>query len=323
MSIKKIVLTMGEPAGVGPDVLVRALQRSWPAALVVAGDPAVLSARAQQSQLPLTLHHYDEGMSQTVLPVLPAGEAYCYAIPVEAPVQAGVLNLNNVPTVLKSLHYAGQGCLRREFDAVVTAPVHKGIINESGVLFSGHTEFFAQLAQVAYVVMLLITPAMKVALVTTHLPLKDVAAAITSERLIQTLHIVRAGLENQFELKNPCIAVCGLNPHAGEGGYLGREEIDVIQPVLDTLRQAGWNLRGPVPADTVFLEPSDAILAMYHDQGLPLIKYTGFQQAVNMTLGLPFVRTSPDHGTALALAGTKRVDAGSMMAAIQWAIGHE
>lgn len=317
MHVKKIAITLGEPAGIGPDVIAQIAQQTWPAALVVIGDPDVLQARAQQLSLPLRLRPY---APQQSLSTLPAGELYCHPVPVSVPVQAGQLAVENAASIVAGLRYAGEGCLHHEFDAVATAPVHKGIINEAGIPFSGHTEFFAQLASVPRVVMLLMTPTLKVALVTTHLPLRQVADAITPARLTETIHIINTSLKNHFGIAQPRIAVCGLNPHAGEGGHLGLEEIEVIEPVLTQLRAQGMSLIGPLSADTIFMTPADIVLAMYHDQGLPVIKYSGFQQAVNVTLGLPFIRTSVDHGTALSLAGTGHADAGSMLAATQLAI---
>jgi 4-hydroxythreonine-4-phosphate dehydrogenase len=234
--------------------------------------------------------------------------------------QAGTLDRNNSMYVLKTLEIAARGCLDGTFDGMVTGPVHKGVINDAGIPFSGHTEFLQEMCQVERVVMMLATESLRVALVTTHLPLKEVAAAITPERLIQVTRILNHDLRYFFGIEQPRILVAGLNPHAGEGGHLGREEIEVIEPTLNALRQEGIQLTGPLPADTLFtshwLESADAVLAMYHDQGLPVLKYQGFGRAVNITLGLPIVRTSVDHGTALDLAGTGTADVGSLRVAI-------
>ncbi|MDT4855103.1 4-hydroxythreonine-4-phosphate dehydrogenase [compost metagenome] len=225
--------------------------------------------------------------------------------------------------MLETLTRAGQGCLDGHFDGMITAPVHKGVINEAGIPFSGHTEFLAELTATRQVVMMLATRGLRVALVTTHLPLKDVATAITPERLQRVSRILHADLVNKFGIARPRILVCGLNPHAGEGGHLGREELEVIEPTLEGLRAEGLDLIGPLPADTLFtpkhLEQCDAVLAMYHDQGLPVLKYKGFGAAVNVTLGLPIIRTSVDHGTALDLAGTGRIDCGSLEVALETA----
>ena len=235
----------------------------------------------------------------------------------------GQLSKANAAYVLQTLTRAAQGCLEGSFAGLVTAPVHKGIINEAGMAFSGHTEFLADLTATPQVVMLLATQGLRVALVTTHLPLKDVANAITAERLQRVTRILHADLRDKFGIAKPRILVCGLNPHAGEGGHLGREEIEVIEPALQQLRAEGMQLIGPLPADTLFtpkhLEHCDAVLAMYHDQGLPVLKYKGFGAAVNVTLGLPIIRTSVDHGTALDLAGTGRIDCGSLQVALETA----
>lgn len=311
-----IAITLGDPAGVGPDVIAHVAQQVWPVPLVVIGDAEVLMARAQVLGLSLTLKPYVQGP----LAPLNAGELYCHSMSVRAAVVPGQLCVENAPFVLDMLRYAGEGCLRGEFAAMVTAPLHKGVINDTGVPFSGHTEYLAKLAGVARVVMMLMTPQLKVALVTTHLPLRQVPEALTPTLLRETLTILRQDLRAHFGLEEPRIAVCGLNPHAGEGGHLGKEEEEVISPVLQACRQQGWAVSGPWPADTVFTEPADVILAMYHDQGLPMVKFSDFHRAVNVTLGLPFVRTSVDHGTALSLAGTGKAHPGSMLAATQLAM---
>jgi 4-hydroxythreonine-4-phosphate dehydrogenase len=244
-------------------------------------------------------------------------------VPLRAPCTAGRLDPANAPYVLELLDRAVAGCQRGEFHAMVTAPVHKGVINQAGVPFTGHTEYLAQRTGAPLPVMLLAGGGMRVALATTHLPLKDVSAALTQERLESVLRILDADLRSRFGLRDPRIMVCGLNPHAGEGGYLGREEIEVITPTLQRLQQAGLRLIGPIPADTAFLperlSDCDAVLAMFHDQGLPVLKHASFGHAVNVTLGLPIIRTSVDHGTALDLAGTGRADGGSLRAAVRLA----
>jgi 4-hydroxythreonine-4-phosphate dehydrogenase len=242
----------------------------------------------------------------------------------QAPVVAGQLNPDNSTYVLEMLQRAARGCLQREFAAVVTGPIHKGVINEAGIPFSGHTEFFQQLSGVKEVVMMLATEGLRVALVTTHLPLREVADAITPEKLTQVLTILHQSLQSQFGILTPHILVAGLNPHAGENGHMGTEEVDIIEPVLKQLRSQGMKLSGPLPADTLFtpkyLSTADAVLAMYHDQGLPVLKFKGFGQAVNITLGLPFIRTSVDHGTALELVGTGQAEMGSFQYAIKTAL---
>jgi len=315
---RRLAITVGEPAGIGPDLIVQLAQHPWHDELVVLGDADVLRQRAAHLGLPLTLRDYDP-----LRPPAPtsAGVLTLLPIPVKAPVTPGVLDPTNAAHVLTMLQRAGEGCLRGEFAAVVTGPVHKGVINEAGSPFSGHTEFFQALASVERVVMMLATEGLRVALATTHLPLRDVADAITPERLTQVLRITHGALQRQFGIPEPRILVAGLNPHAGENGHMGREEIDIIEPALAALRAEGLRLTGPLPADTLFtprhLNRADAVLAMYHDQGLPVLKYKGFGRAVNITLGLPFIRTSVDHGTALELAGSGRADTRSFHAAIE------
>jgi len=320
-SNQRVVITPGEPAGIGPDVTLQLAQRDWPVELVVCADPALLLDRAAKLGLPLTLRDYQPGTAAQpqqagTLTVLPVG--------LPQPVIAGELCVANSHYVLETLARACDGCLNGEFAALITGPVHKGVINDAGIPFSGHTEFFAERAQCERVVMMLATEELRVALATTHLPLKDVSAAITRDSLHEVIGILHADLQRKFGLASPHIFVCGLNPHAGEGGHMGREEIDVIIPALDELRQQGMLLTGPLPADTLFqpkyLQHADAVLAMYHDQGLPVLKYQGFGRAVNITLGLPFIRTSVDHGTALELAGLGNADAGSFITALNLAI---
>lgn len=311
---QRIALTAGEPAGIGPDLCVQLAQQQQTSELVVIADPQLLQQRAQQLGLAIKLELTDLSKSASVpvkgtLRYLPAALA--------APVTAGALNSLNSNYVLDTLQLALDGCLEGRFDAVVTAPVHKGIINDAGFTFSGHTEFFADGAGVAQVVMMLATPTLRVALATTHLPLKMVSEAITQASLTRVIEIIHHGLSS------PRIAVCGLNPHAGEGGHLGTEEIDVISPVIERLTKQGINLSGPWPADTIFVQKKsqdfDVVLAMYHDQGLPVLKHQGFGRAVNVTLGLPFIRTSVDHGTALDIAGTGKATITSLQAAIDMA----
>jgi 4-hydroxythreonine-4-phosphate dehydrogenase len=321
-SLPIIAITSGEPAGIGPDIILSALnEQTFPARLVVLADPELLKNRALTLGLNIdirTLNHSQEITAHhkgiiSVLPILQAKQTI-----------AGVLDIANSPYVLETLKQAGEGCLHQKFDAIVTPPVHKGILCETGVHFSGHTEFFQAQCQSPHVVMMLATEAMKVALVTTHLPLKDVSAAITEQSVSLVVRALHKDLQEKFGIAQPKILVCGLNPHAGEDGHLGKEEIDTIIPTLNKLRQEGVDLIGPLPADTLFtpkyLNDADCALAMYHDQGLPVLKYSGFGNAVNITLGLPIIRTSVDHGTAIDLAGTGKANNGSLKVAIQHAI---
>ncbi|MCE9870491.1 MAG: 4-hydroxythreonine-4-phosphate dehydrogenase PdxA [Hafnia sp.] len=317
----RVVITPGEPAGVGPDLVIALAQQAWPAELVVCADPALLLERAALLQLPLTLREY-----QPDIPAQPQAEKTLTILPIKLHSKAlpGQLDVNNGAYVVETLARACDGCLRGEFAALITGPVHKGIINDAGVPFTGHTEFFAERSHRDRVVMMLATEELRVALATTHLPLLDVPAAITPQTLTEVITILNHDLRTKFGIDEPQIYVCGLNPHAGEGGHMGREEIDVIIPTLESLRQQGIHLIGPLPADTLFqpkyLEHADAVLAMYHDQGLPVLKYQGFGRAVNITLGLPFIRTSVDHGTALDLAATGIADVGSFRTALNLAI---
>jgi 4-hydroxythreonine-4-phosphate dehydrogenase len=321
MSPPRLILTCGEPAGIGPDLCIEIANRAWPCDLVVAGDMQVLQARAQQLRKPITLFPYSRGSDSVGHR---PGTLRVLNVPVASPVRPGELNRSNARHVLTMLDRAIDGCVRGEFVAMVTAPVQKSVIIEAGVAFSGHTEYLAERTGGAHPVMMLTNGSLRVALATTHLPLKAVSAAITGELLQRVLRIVDGDLRSRFAISQPRILVCGLNPHAGESGHLGREEIEVIAPALDALRSSGLQLIGPAPADTAFtaqmLQEADAVLAMYHDQGLPVIKYAGFASAVNVTLGLPIIRTSVDHGTALALAGTGKADAGSLAAAIDLAL---
>lgn len=319
--ISRIAITPGEPAGIGPDICLQVAQQDWSAQLIAIADKQLLSERAEQLGLSIKLKDFDP--TQDREPHTP-GELFVLEHKLTEPAVAGELNENNGHYVVDTLTMASQGNMDDTFDAIVTGPVHKGIINQAGVPFSGHTEFFANHTNTADVVMLLATEGLQVALVTTHIPLQYVSMAITPERLSKVTSILHSELQIKFGITDPKILVCGLNPHAGEGGHLGKEEIDVIEPTLEILRQQGMNLVGPLPADTLFqhkyLKDADAVLAMYHDQGLPVLKYKGFGNAVNITLGLPYVRTSVDHGTALDLAGSGEADTGSMKVAISHAI---
>lgn len=314
-------LTPGEPAGIGPDLCLLQAHQAQPEALVAIASRELLAARARQLELDIELISVGPG----AWPSQPAtvGSLYVWDTPLAAQSAPGQLDAANASYVLQTLTRACQGCQDGTFAAMITAPVHKGVINEAGIPFSGHTEFLAEMTNTPQVVMMLATRGLRVALVTTHLPLKDVAAAITAERLERVTRILHSDLQSKFGIARPRILVCGLNPHAGEGGHLGREEIEVIEPVLEGLRNEGMQLIGPLPADTLFtpknLEQADAVLAMYHDQGLPVLKFKGFGAALNVTLGLPIIRTSVDHGTALDLAGTGKIDTGSLHVALETA----
>lgn len=312
-----LIITPGEPAGIGPDLMVQLAQRSRAEKWVVVADPVLLQERADQLGLPLVVHtNLDE-------PTQIAGELTVDAVPLLQSVVAGELNPANARYVLTTLERAIDRCLNEAHCALVTGPVQKSVINEAGVPFSGHTELLAQRSEVDDVVMLLVADTLRVALATTHLALRDVPSAITKSLLKRRLMILHRELQQQFGVAQPRILVAGLNPHAGEGGHLGQEEIETITPVCDELRAQGLQLQGPLPADTLFtpalLAQADAVLAMYHDQGLPVLKHVGFGKAVNVTLGLPFVRTSVDHGTALDLAGVGGADTGSLVEALRLA----
>jgi 4-hydroxythreonine-4-phosphate dehydrogenase len=319
-ALPRILLTTGEPGGIGPDLLIALSGRRLGCRLTVIGDPDLLRARAKRLGRRCAVRVVGPGDADTMavadgLDVWPTRQP--------ALDTCGHLDAANVPYVLETIAEGTRACLSGRFDALVTAPVHKGIINDAGFTFSGHTEFIAEMTG-GYPVMMLTAPGLRVALATTHLPLTEVSRAITAERLESVLRVLSHDLATRFGIHGPRIAVCGLNPHAGEGGHLGREEVEVLVPVLSKLTAQGLNLIGPLPADTAFLpkyiENSDVVLAMFHDQGLPVLKYAGFGQAVNITLGLPVIRTSVDHGTALDLAGTGRADSGSFAAAIEAAV---
>ncbi len=285
--------------------------------LVALADIHLLETRAQELGLDIELKHWTE--NTPVVQHTP-GSLWVSEVSLRTPCHAGELDSANAEYVVEMLDQATDGVQAGAFAAMVTAPVQKSVINEAGIAFSGHTEFLQQKAGVKKVVMMLASPRLRVALVTTHLPLRKVADAITSHEVEQSVRILHADLVEKFGLADPRILVAGLNPHAGEGGHLGREEIDIIEPVLEQLRKEGMQLIGPLPADTLFtpkyLESADAVLAMYHDQGLPVLKSQGFGESINVTLGLPFIRTSVDHGTALDLAGTGKADESSLLAAI-------
>ena len=305
----KIAITSGEPAGIGPDLCALLAREPFADKLVIVGDKNVIVARA-------LAHSVD--ISALAIEHIPTADA----------VTAGLLNTANAPHVLSLLDRAVAGCLSGEFAAMVTAPVQKSVINDAGVAFTGHTEYLATKTGAPFVVMMLVggnDPVLRVALTTIHMPLKDVPAAITRHRLIDTLHVINNDLRDKFKIAHPRILVAGLNPHAGESGHLGREEIDVIAPVVQALQHEGMLVEGPLPADTLFtpkyLNRADVVLAMYHDQGLPVLKHASFGEGVNITLGLPIIRTSVDHGTALDLAGKSgAIEVGSMRAAVRLAV---
>ena len=312
-----LAVTAGEPAGIGADLCLQLARQAHAVSFVVLCDKQLLQQRAAQLGLTVQLHDYD---AQNIAP-LPVGHLRVLHMPLVQPAEAGRLNPANSPYVLALLSRAVQGCQSGEFSAMVTAPVHKGVINDAGIPFTGHTEFLAELTHTPLVVMMLVGGGMRVALTTIHLPLREVADTITGELLQQVLTILQHDLQRRFGIAQPRILVAGLNPHAGEGGYLGREELDIMIPALNTLRAQGMDVSEPLPADTLFtpqhLAQCDAVLAMYHDQGLPVLKHASFGRGVNITLGLPIIRTSVDHGTALDLAGSGRADVGSLIEAMQ------
>jgi 4-hydroxythreonine-4-phosphate dehydrogenase len=316
----RIAITPGEPAGIGPDICVLAAMKDAGAQLVAVCDPDLLRRRAERIGRKLDVARFDaEAPRVQHRP----GRIEVLSVPLARASLPGRLDPHNSGYVLEALRIACDGCLSGDFDALVTGPAHKGIINDAGIRFTGHTEFLAERCA-AQPVMMLTAPGLRVALATTHLPLTAVGTHITPPALERTLRILHRELQEKFAIRQPRIQVCGLNPHAGEGGHLGTEDRQVIAPVLARLRSLGMDLLGPVPADTAFvpdkLEQCDAVLAMYHDQGLPVIKHMGFGRTVNITLGLPIIRTSVDHGTALELAGTGRADCGSLLSALATAI---
>lgn len=318
--MKPLLLTSGEPAGIGPDLCLQIAALGLDIPFVVLADPTLLTQRAIKLNLDINIDYYEPGDDWTPAA---ANTLKVWPIPLRDRVITGQLNVANSDYVLEMLERATYACLDGWAAGLVTAPVQKSIINESGIAFSGHTEFLQELCEVNKVVMMLACPGLRVALATTHLPLREVPDAITAELLTQVIRILHQDLQNKFGIAQPRILVTGLNPHAGENGYLGKEEIDIINPTLQQLRSEGLNLSDALPADTLFtaqnLANCDAVLAMYHDQGLPVLKAKGFGEAVNITLGLPIIRTSVDHGTALTLAGTGQADAGSLLAALKLA----
>lgn len=320
----RFVITPGEPAGIGPDLIIELAQTTHKHELVCIADARMLQARAKKLGLPLSIISYD---ANTTKPT----KAGCLTVldePLSNPNVCGSADKENAQSQLNALKRAVTGCLNGEFSALITGPMHKGIINDAGIPFTGHTEYLAELSNTKKVVMMLAAPESKhqlrVALATTHLPLSEVSAAITQESLEEIITILDQDMKKYFTSKQPRILVCGLNPHAGEDGHLGREEIETITPIINKLKNEGINLEGPLPADTLFtdryLQNADAVLAMYHDQGLPVLKHVGFGEAVNITLGLPFIRTSVDHGTAFDLAGTGNASSSSLNAALTMAI---
>lgn len=318
--LRRLALTPGEPAGIGPDLCVQLAQEDLPVELVAVADPELLAQRARQLGLPLNISNVDTSQAPSAHR---AGQLKVLPVALQASVNPGELNPANSSYVLNTLDEALEGCLQGRFHGLLTGPVHKSVINEAGIHFTGHTEYLAQ-GSGGYPVMMLATEGLRVALATTHLPLSKVPEAITTDSLSTVLEVLHQDLEKRLGISNPNILVCGLNPHAGENGHLGREEQEVIIPVLNKYRERGWRLQGPLPADTLFipdrLAKADAVLAMYHDQGLPVLKHMGFGQAVNITLGLPIIRTSVDHGTALQLAGSGQARTDSLRYALQVAV---
>jgi len=320
----RFAITPGEPAGIGPDLVIQLAQKTYAHELVCIADSRLLKQRATKLGLPLKINPYNVNISQPQT----AGSLTVLEEPLANYSVCGLPDKKNAPNLLAALRRAVHGCQNKEFAAVITGPMHKGIINDAGIPFTGHTEFLADLTHTNKVVMMLAAPGSKyqlrVALVTTHLPLADVSRAITKQNLKETITILNNDLKNYFAIPQPRILICGLNPHAGEDGHLGKEEIEVITPVIEELKKTGLNLLGPLPADTVFTQPylqqADAVLAMYHDQGLPVLKHVGFGDAVNVTLGLPIIRTSVDHGTAFDIAGSGKAKTGSLEAALTMAI---
>lgn len=316
----RIAISAGEPAGVGPDVVLAAAERDWPVELVVVADRDMLQARAALLDAAISFRDYDSAKAQRSA----RGSLSVLHTPLAAPATPGNAETRNAAAVLAALDRCTDGCMSGEFAAMVTAPINKAVISDSGVPFSGHTEYLAERTGSDQVVMLLAAGALRVALASTHIPLSAVPGAITTPLLLGILRVMDAELRGKFAIAKPQISVLGLNPHAGEGGHLGREDIEIIAPAIDAAKDAGINASGPWPADTAFnqrlRERTDAYLAMYHDQGLPVLKYASFGAAVNITLGLPIVRTSVDHGTALDIAGSGAADPSSFIAAIESAL---
>lgn len=317
----RIALTTGEPAGIGPDLTILLAQQALPVQIIAIADKTLLQQRARQLGVNLSIIDFDP---QARPQIPPPGTLTVQHTALQAPCLCGQIDPRNAAYVLDMLTLATQGCMQGQFQAIVTAPVNKSVIQQAGFTFTGHTEFFARATSTRHVVMMLVTEQLRVALATTHLPLKKVPQVLNKNNLSATINILNTDLKQRFGIKQPDIYVCGLNPHAGENGCLGSEEIDIIIPVIKKLQQAGIQLHGPLPADTIFtpkyLQGADVILAMYHDQGLPVLKYAGFGQAVNITLGLPIIRTSVDHGTALDLAGSGRINIGSLRQALNLSV---
>jgi 4-hydroxythreonine-4-phosphate dehydrogenase len=318
--LTRLLVTPGDPAGVGLDICLQLCRQDLDTGLVVVTDPDVLQQRAQLLGIQFDLQVVSK---QSTVNRHKAGTLQVLPVSCPSTVEAGKLNSENATFVIETLTVATELVQQGKFDALVTGPVHKGIINDAGIAFTGHTEWLAEKTQASLPVMMLANEQLRVALVTTHLPLKDVSSAITRERLESVIRILHQDLENRFSIDRPSIRICGLNPHAGESGHLGCEETDTIIPVIKQLQSEGMQLEGPLPADTAFLHDSvnnpDAILCMYHDQGLPVLKFADFDGAINITLGLPIIRTSVDHGTALDLAGTGKANPTSLLNAIQFA----
>ncbi|WP_159714768.1 4-hydroxythreonine-4-phosphate dehydrogenase PdxA [Blochmannia endosymbiont of Camponotus nipponensis] len=319
---QRIVITTGEPAGIGPDIVIMSAQKKWPVELVVCADPNLLLDRANQINLPLKLRSYHSKKITT--PCLP-GELSILKILLPKKSIPGQLSIDNNNYVINALTRASQGCLNGEFAALVTGPIHKAILNKGNIEFYGHTEFLSQISKCKKTVMMLSNNILRVALATTHVPILSVPTMITQQSLCNTISILAKGLKKYFNIPCPIIYVCGLNPHSGESGYIGKEEIKIIIPALNILKKnINYKIIGPLPADTIFqpkyIQHADVILAMYHDQGLPVLKYAGFGKSVNITFGLPFIRTSVDHGTALDLSGTGTALPNSMIMAITIAI---
>ena len=320
-SLPRIAVTAGEPAGIGPDIIIGALQKDYRARITIVGNADVIRVRSDQLSTKLVVETIEPEQSS---PTHRPGYASIMDLQCAAAVVPGKLDQENVIQVLNSINIATDACLAGQFDAMVTAPVNKAIINEAGINFSGHTEWIAERVGVTQPVMMLANDSLRVCLATTHLPLANVPSAISREKLEHIISVIHTDLRRLYGLQAPVIAVCGLNPHAGEGGYLGSEEIEIIVPVIEKLKEKGISLIGPLPADTAFTQQQlasfDAVLAMYHDQGLPVIKHQSFGEVVNVTLGLPIIRTSVDHGTALDLAASGKANASSLDAAITLAI---
>lgn len=314
--VSPLAVTAGEPAGIGPELCLQLAQSDRAANLVLVGDIEMLAERASKLGRHVRIREYSAARSPR------ADELYVIPEPLANPAQYGKLDPANAPSLLKGLQRAVEGCQSGEFSGMVTAPLQKSVICDAGIPFTGHTEFLANLTKTKLPVMLLIAGELRVALASTHLPLRDVPDYLTTDRIISVVRVLHDDLQSKFQIKEPSIVVCGLNPHAGEGGHLGVEDQEIIAPAIERCVDEGITVRGPLPADTAFTPaagPTDAVLAMYHDQGLPVVKYAGFGHAINVTLGLPIIRTSVDHGTALDIAGKGIADPGSLFAAVDLA----